>query len=244
MIILSVTFRSNRTLAPRQKQGKSWPGHLLLKNCYPHTSWVIGAGHFGLNILYWMCTFNFRPKFQRRSPSPFQPFFFAILQSSEIFDFWLKIESIFFGLFFINLYYVVLIIPSVTFRSIQTHARRQKQAKSWPGHLIFKNCYPQVSQVIGAGHFGLNILYWMCTFNFRPKFQRRSPSPFQPFFFAILQSSEIFDFWLKIEVNIFWTFFHKSILRSPDNALSNFQVHPNTCSQSKTSKKLAWLPYF
>ena len=137
-----------------------------------------------------------------------------------------------------------MIILSVNFRSNRTPAPRQKQAKSWPGHLLLKNSYPHASQVIGAGHFGLNILYWMCTFNFRLKFQRRSPSPFRPFFFAILQPYEIFDFWLKIEINIFWTFFHKSILRSPDNALCNFQVHPNTGSYAKTSKKLAWPPYF
>ena len=32
----------------------------------------------------------------------------------------------------------------------------------------------------------------------------------------------IFDFWPKIEVNIFWIFFQKSVLGSPDNTLSNF----------------------
>ena len=82
-------------------------------------------------------------------------------------------------------------------------APRQKEAKSWPNHLILKNCYPEESQVIAAGRFGLNILYWMCTFDFRPKFQCRSRSSFRPSFFAILQPYEIFDFWLKIKVHIF-----------------------------------------
>ena len=39
----------------------------------------MGTGHIGVNILVWKCTFNFRPKFERRPPSPFWPVFLARL---------------------------------------------------------------------------------------------------------------------------------------------------------------------
>ena len=74
---------------------------------------------------------------------------------------------------------------------------------------------------MGAGHIGLNILYWMCTFSFRPKFERRS-SPFQPIFFAILYPQEILGFLAENRGQFFLIFFQKSVLGSPGNTLSNF----------------------
>ena len=75
---------------------------------------------------------------------------------------------------------------------------------------------------MGAGHIAVNILSWMCTFNFRPKFERRSLSPFQPFFSVILYALEFLDFSMKIKVKIFGIFLHKPVLGSPDNNLTKF----------------------
>ena len=74
----------------------------------------------------------------------------------------------------------------------------------------------------GAGHIGLNVLYWMRTFNFTRKFERRQPSPVSANFFAKLYPQEIFDFWQKRGVNFFGFSFQKSVLGSPDNTLKNF----------------------
>ena len=75
---------------------------------------------------------------------------------------------------------------------------------------------------MGAGYIAINILVWTCTFNFRPKFERRPPSPFFPVFFARLYPYEFFDFLLKIKVEIFGIFSHKPVLGSPDNTLTKF----------------------
>ena len=75
---------------------------------------------------------------------------------------------------------------------------------------------------MGAGHIALYILYFMCTFNFRPKFQRRSPSPFRPVFSAILYPSEFLDFSLKIKVKIFGSFSHKAVLGGLDITFTKF----------------------
>ena len=61
--------------------------------------------------------------------------------------------------------------------------------------------------MMGAGHIAINILVWMCTFNFRPKFQRQVPLPFWPGFLARLYPYEFFDFSLKIKVENFGIFF-------------------------------------
>ena len=75
---------------------------------------------------------------------------------------------------------------------------------------------------MGAGHIAVNILVWTCTFNFRPKFQRRLPSPFWPVFLARLYPYEFFDFLLKIKAKIFGIFLIKPVLGSPDNTLTKF----------------------
>ena len=62
----------------------------------------------------------------------------------------------------------------------------------------------------------------MCTFKFRPKFERHPPLSFRNKNFAILYPLDIFDFWPKIEDNFFLIFFQKSVLGSPDNTLKNF----------------------
>ena len=64
----------------------------------------MGAGHIAVNILYWMCTFNFRQKFERCSQLPFRQFFSAILYPLEFLDFSLKIKVKILGFFDINLY--------------------------------------------------------------------------------------------------------------------------------------------
>ena len=71
-----------------------------------------------------------------------------------------------------------------------------------------------------AGHIAVNIFVWTCTFNFRPKFERRPSSPFWPVFFARLYPYQFFDFSLKIKVEIFGIFSHKNLLGSPDNTLT------------------------
>ena len=106
-------------------------------------------GHIGLNILYWTCTFNFRPKFERRLSSPFWAIVFTKPYPYESCNFWPKIEVIYGGFFSRNLYLVVLIIPSATFRSIRAPDYRQKRISSWPRHLILINCYPQFSGKLG-----------------------------------------------------------------------------------------------
>ena len=244
LVIPSVTFRPIRAPDHRQKRVASWPRHLYFVTLHFQASQATGAGHIGLNILYWTCTFNYRPKFERRSSSPFRPNFFAILYPEEFWIFYQKSRLIFCGFFSRNLYQVVLVISSVTFRPIRTPDHRQKRVASWPRHLYFVTLHFQASQATGAGHIGLKILYWTCTFNFRPKFERRSPSPFRPNFFAILYPQEIFDFWPNVEVNYFWIFFQKSVLGSPGNSLSNFQAHPNAGSQVETGGKLASTPLF
>ena len=76
--------------------------------------------------------------------------------------------------------------------------------------------------MMGAGHIAVNILVWMCTFNFRPKFEHRPASLFWPVFLARLYPYEFFDFSLKIKVEIFVIFSHKPVLGSPDNTLTKF----------------------
>ena len=191
----------------RQKQVASLPRQLYFVTLHFQACLATGAGYISFNILYWTCTFNFRPKFERRSSSAFRPIFFAILYPQEILDFW--IFDFFIEFFSRNLYYVVLVLPSVTFRPIRAPDHRQKRVVSWPRHLYFVTVHFQACQATGAGHIGFNILYWTCTFNFRPKFERHSSSPFRPIFFAILYPQEILDFWPKIEVNFFWIFFQK-----------------------------------
>ena len=69
--------------------------------------------------------------------------------------------------------------------------------------LFFNKLLPSIFRQVRRwdGHIGLNILYWTCTFNFRPKFERRPPSPFQQFFSP----------YYKIKVIFFWIFFQKSV---------------------------------
>ena len=203
----------------------------------------MGAGHIAINILYWTCTFNFNPKFQRRLPSSFRPVFSAILYPQEFLDFSLKIKVKIFGIFS---HKPVLGSLDNTLTKFQVHPNTGSQAKmskklaSAKGYFNkLVNLNFQASQAMGAGHIAVNILYWMCTFNFNPKFQRRSLSPFRPLFSTILYPQEFLDFSLKMKVKIFGIFSHKPVLISPDNILTKFQVHPNAGSQAKMSKQLA-----
>ena len=60
--------------------------------------------------------------------------------------FWVENRGQFLGDFFSrNLYYVVLIIPLATFRSVWVTDYRQKKVSSLPRHLILIKCYPQFS---------------------------------------------------------------------------------------------------
>ena len=72
---------------------------------------------------------------------------------------------------------------------------------------------------MGAGHISLNILYWTCTFNFRPKFEHRTPPPVLPNFSVHIAGYRILK---KMKVIFFGIVFQKSILGSPDNTLSKF----------------------
>ena len=58
---------------------------------------VIGAFHIGFSILYWTCTFNFKTKFEHCPPPPFWSIFEVHVRGHAIL---LKIEVIFFGIFF------------------------------------------------------------------------------------------------------------------------------------------------
>ena len=53
----------------------------------------------------------------------------------------------------------------------------------------------------------VNILYRTCTFNFRPKFDRRSSSKFRKVFLAILIALGIFGFFAENQSRDFWDFF-------------------------------------
>ena len=86
------------------------------------------AGHIVVNILYWTCTFNFRPKFERRSSLPFRPVFFGHTIALGIFGFFAENQSQnFLGFFDINRSYLVWIIPSLSCRPIRTPAPRQNE---------------------------------------------------------------------------------------------------------------------
>ena len=75
---------------------------------------------------------------------------------------------------------------------------------------------------MGAGHIDINILVWTCTFNFRPKFERRLRSPFWPVFLARIYPYEFFDFSLKIKSRFLGFFSIKPVLGSPDHTLTKF----------------------
>ena len=93
-----------------------------------------------------MCTFNFIPKFQRRQ---FSEFFSPYYTLRKFVIFGQKSRSIFWGFFYRNLYSVVLIIPSATFRSVWVPDYIQKKVASWPRHIFLINCYPQFSGKLG-----------------------------------------------------------------------------------------------
>ena len=88
---------------------------------------------------------NFNVARRRQFSEFFSPYY--TLRKFVIFG--RKLRSIFGGFFSRNLYEVVLIIPSATFRSVCVPDYRQKKVSSWPRHLILINCYPQFSGKLG-----------------------------------------------------------------------------------------------
>ena len=86
--------------------------------------------------------------------------------------------------------------------------------------IILINCYPNFSGKLGdrSGKIlSLNILYFTCTLNFRPKFEHRR-HPVLPNFWFI---SQVIEF-EKNQGNIFWNIFSEIYTSSPDNTLSKF----------------------
>ena len=84
----------------------------------------------------------------------------------------------------------------------------------------------------------------MCTFNFIPKFQRRPASPVQRIFLPYYTLRKFVIFGRKSRSIFGGFFFQKSVLGSPDNTLSNFQVCLSSVLQTKKSLTLASTPYF
>ena len=76
-------------------------------------------------------------------------FFRHTIPLENLWFFGRKSRLIFNGFFSRNLYEVLLIIPSATFRSVWVPDYRQKKVSSWPYHLILINCYPQFSDKLG-----------------------------------------------------------------------------------------------
>ena len=59
---------------------------------------------------------------------------------------------------------------------------------------------------MGAGHMSVNILYWTCTFNFRPKFDRRSSFAVSASFFGHTIALGIFGLFAENQSQEFWDF--------------------------------------
>ena len=83
-------------------------------------------------------------------------FFHHTIPLGNLWFFGRKSSSIFGGFFSRNLYEVVLIIPSATFRSVWVPDYRQKKVSRWPRHLILINCYPQFSGKL----VNISVPYW------------------------------------------------------------------------------------
>ena len=68
------------------------------------------------------------------------------------------------------------------------------------------------SYAIGARHIGLNVLHWTCTFNFRPKFERRPRLAFVLTYklLRVLSGLPGTDLWKKIQKNLTSIFSQKS----------------------------------
>ena len=76
-------------------------------------------------------------------------FFRHTIPVENLWFFGRKSRSIFEGFFSRNLYEVLLIIPSATFRSVWVPDYRQKKVSRWLYYLILINCYPQFSGKLG-----------------------------------------------------------------------------------------------
>ena len=59
---------------------------------------------------------------------------------------------------------------------------------------------------MGAGHIAVNILYWTCTFNFRPKFERQLAVAVSAIFFSHTIPLGIFGFFAENQSQDFWDF--------------------------------------
>ena len=60
---------------------------------------------------------------------------------------------------------------------------------------------------MGAGHIAVNILYWMCTFNFRTKFEQALVVAVSASFFGHTIALGIFAFFAENQSQDFWAFF-------------------------------------
>ena len=173
-----------------------------------------------------MCTFNFIPNFQRRPPSPVQRIFSRhTIPLGNLWFFGRKSRSILGGFFSRNLYEVVLIIPSATFRSVWVPDYRQKKVSRWASTPYFNKLLPSIFRQVRQQERAIlaSTYYTGCVHSISfPNFNVARRRQFGEFFSPYYTLRKFVIFGRKSRSILGGFFFQKSVLGSPDNTLSNF----------------------